>query len=96
MCVQHDLLDEGGNKTGTTNRWCTGTVVEVSNGKNLKKTRSYYKAGEAAEMFFDEIAEQKEKSHKQVHELKNGKWNPKGQHLAGCWRMDVNSYLKHN
>ena len=91
VCVQCDSLDEEGMKTGTTNRWCAGVVVKVSNGKNLKKPRSHYKPGEAAEILFDEIKERKEKSHKQVYELKSSKWNPKREHLPGCWRLDVSS-----
>ena len=96
ICVQCDLLDGEGHKTRVTNRWCAGVVTQVSNGKKLKKPRSHHKAGTAAEIEFDEIKERKEKSHKQVHELKSSKWNPKKEHLPGCWRMDVSSFRRND
>ena len=43
---------------------------------------------------FDTMEERGEDEHSEVHKLKASKWNPKKQHTAGCWRMDVSKKRK--
>ena len=95
VCVQCDSLDneeENWNHQKMVHR-CGHQSFQW---QEFEKTRSHYKAGEAAEIEFDEILERKEESYKQVYELKSSKWNPKKEHHAGCWRMDVSIFRRNN
>ena len=86
-CEKYDL-DEGGSEL----RWSQGEVILISDGSNIIKQgacTAYYKVGEAVLNLWDANEERKESSSTSAQRLLPSKWNPKGKHSDGAWRMDV-------
>ena len=85
VCCSYQL-DEGGSEL----RWCQGLVVLVSDGHNIKKgPRSWWGAGKVVMICWDADEARKEASTTSEQELAPSKWNPKGVHVAGAWRFDI-------
>ena len=87
MYEKYDL-DEG----GTELRWSQDKVVLISNGSNIIKQgarTACYKVGETVLILWDANEERNESSSTSSLRLLPSKWNPKGQHSDGTWRMDV-------
>jgi len=53
-----------------------------------------YKAGEAVLIRWDANAERNELASESVQCLLPSKWNPKGKHTEGSWRLDVGGVEK--
>ena len=83
--------DDDGNSVG--NRWCAGVVNRISDDENpwvrKGKTRACYKAGEAAEIYWDEIPEAKMKACLSIEPLDPKKWN---KDCEEAWRKDLGDY----
>ena len=64
----------------------------ISDGSNIIKQgarTACYKVGEAVLILWDANKERKESSSTSAQRLLPSKWNPKGKHSDGAWRMDV-------
>lgn len=69
--------------------WCKGIIKRVSDGKNLKKTRAFYKPGEAVEIEWDTEYVEDGNPNCTTHVLLKSKWNPNVHNTEGSWRLDV-------
>ena len=83
MCFWSDMED-GSKKLC----WFSGHVIAVSDGKNMKKVRSYYKYGEAIEVQWDDECLSDGDDKILVHPLSLSNFIPKGDNELG-WRYDV-------
>ena len=87
ICECYDL-EEG----GTELRWSQGKVVLVSNGTNMLKPNARtacFKKGEAVMICWGANKERNEAVTVSTQRLLPSKWNPKGKHMEGAWRIDV-------
>ena len=72
--------------------WSQGEVVFISYGSNIIKEgarTACYKAGETVLILWDANEERNEFSSTSAQRLLPSKWNPKGKHSNGAWRMHV-------
>ena len=87
ICEKYTLVE------GSTElRWSQGKVILVSNGSNIIKLESrtaYYKKGEAVMICWDANPDRNEESTTSAQRIMTSKWNPKGCHMEGAWRMDI-------
>ena len=83
--------DNEGNKLD--NQWCSGVVRRISDEVNpwvrKGKVRACYKAGEAAEIYWDEIPEANIKACVSIDPLDPKKWN---KDCEDAWRKDLGDY----
>ena len=64
----------------------------VSDGTNMIKPGAQtacYKPGEAVVIRWDANEERNEASNESAQRLLKSKWNPRGKHSEGSWRLDV-------
>ena len=88
VCCNYDLK-EGGSEL----RWSQGLVILVSDGTNIRKpppaVTALFKKNEAVMISWDANEARKELESEIAWRLLPSKWNPKGAHVDGSWRMDV-------
>ena len=89
ICECYDL-EEG----GTELRWSQGEVILVSNGSNILKPNARsacYKRGEAVMIKWDANKDRNEDISTSSQRLLPSKWNPRGKHVVGGWRLDIDN-----
>ena len=87
ICESYNF-DEGSTKL----RWSQGEVVLVSDGFNIVKQNARsacYKKGEAVMIRWDANEDRNEEITTTSKRLMPSKWNPRGKHMEGGWRLDI-------
>ena len=87
VCVAYDLYEGG-----TDLRWSQEGVILVSNCSNIVnqcERSACFKAGEAVIMRWDANVLCGEDGSESAQRIFPSKWNPKGKHTKGRWRLDV-------
>ena len=82
-------MDSDLDEKETTNRWCQGVVINVSDGTNMVRghgSRRKYKRDEAVMVLWDPIPDLGHPSCESAQVLLQSKWN---KHVIGGWRMDL-------
>ena len=84
---------EDENKKNVGQMWCSGVVKRISDDENpwvkAGKTRACYKAGEAAEVYWDAIPDANMKAGLGIVPLNPKKWN---KDCEEAWRKDLGDY----
>ena len=73
---------------------CQGEVILVSNGSNILKPNARsacYKRGEAVMIKWDANKDRNEDISTSSQRLLPSKWNPRGKHVVGGWRLDIDN-----
>ena len=93
ICVEYTLIE------GSTElRWSQGNVILASNGSHIIKLGSRtacYKKGEAVMICWDANPDRNEESTTSAQRIMTSKWNPKGCHMEGAWRIDITKDGRH-
>ena len=91
FCCSYEL-EEGGSEL----RWSQGEVLKVSDGTNMPKptlpdgrSAGKYAKGTAVLVRWDSNRKRGGRQTVSVWPILPSKWNPKGAHTQGAWRLDV-------